>query len=446
MKALTFGDDAETTRIDESDDPGRPADEAASRAPRQPDRDDRRDRRRADSSATSKARTISVDELKAALRQATIAAQAGPDPVRQRAQEQGRPADARRGGRLPAVAARRAAGRGHQPAHGREEVAQTADDSEPFSALAFKIVDRPVRRQAGLHPGLLGHAQGGLVRATTRRKGKRERIGRLLQMHANHREEIDRGLRGRHRRDRRPEGHLHRRHAVRRGPPDRSSRRSPSPSRSSTSPSSRRRRPTRTRWASRSSSSPRRTRPSGSRPTRRRARRSSPAWASCTSRCIVDRMMREFHVDANVGRPQVAYRETITPARPRARAASCARPAAAASTATSCSRSSRCEQGTGFEFEDKIVGGTIPREYITADRARASARRSKRACSRTTRWSTSRSTLIDGSYHEVDSYEMAFKIAGSMALKDARRQGRPRSARADDERSRSRRRRSSWAT
>ena len=80
---------------------------------------------------------------------------------------------------------------------------------------------------------------------------------------------------------------------------------------------------------------------------------------------IVDRLLREFRVEANVGKPQVAYRETIR-RRPRPRAGSCGRRAAAASTATSTSRSSPSEPGEGFVFENKIVGGTIPREYIPA--------------------------------------------------------------------------------
>ena len=133
---------------------------------------------------------------------------------------------------------------------------------------------------------------------------------------------------------------------------------------------------------------------------------------------IVDRMLREFRVEANVGRPQVAYRETITAARCRPRGASCARPAASGQYGHVWLEIEPLERGAGFEFENKIVGGSIPREYIPADRAghpRGAARRRRRPA---TRSSTSRSTLVDGSYHEVDSSEMAFKIAGSMALKD----------------------------
>ena len=88
---------------------------------------------------------------------------------------------------------------------------------------------------------------------------------------------------------------------------------------------------------------------------------------------------------------------------PRATAASSARPAARASTATPSSGSSPREQGAGYEFVDKIVGGTIPREYIKPiDDGHPRGARDGHL-RRLSRWSTSRSTLFDGSYHEVDS-------------------------------------------
>ena len=103
-------------------------------------------------------------------------------------------------------------------------------------------------------------------------------------------------------------------------------------------------------------------------------------------------------------------------------------------------------EGSGYEFVDKIVGGAMPREYMRAiehGHPRGARRRRRTPA---TRWSTSRSPLIDGSYHEVDSSEMAFKIAGSMAAKEAVAKAEPGRARADDEGRGRRCPRSSWAT
>ena len=202
-------------------------------------------------------------------------------PHRLGPQEQGRPADARRGHRVPAVAARRPADdrpqAGHGPGAGPHRRRQGA-------AVRPRLQDRdrPVRRPPRVLPGLLGHAQGRLVRAQQREGQEGARRARPRDARQPPRGD-QRDLRRRHRRDRRPQGHLHRRHPVRPGPPD--------PARDDLVPRAghrgqgraARRRPTRTRWASPSSASPRRTRPSASTRTRRAARPSSPAWASCTS-------------------------------------------------------------------------------------------------------------------------------------------------------------------
>jgi elongation factor G len=134
---------------------------------------------------------------------------------------------------------------------------------------------------------------------------------------------------------------------------------------------------------------------------------------------IVDRLLREFKVDASVGKPQVAYKETV-------------RRAATHETKFVRQTGGRGQYGhvvlrveprapgAGFEFVDQIKGGVVPREYIPA-------------VERGVRDATGagplagypivdvKATLLDGSYHEVDSSEMAFKIAGSMAFKDAAR-------------------------
>ena len=77
-------------------------------------------------------------------------------------------------------------------------------------------------------------------------------------------------------------------------------------------------------------------------------------------------------------------------------------------------------------FENEIIGGSIPKEYIPAVEKGVEEAHARTASSPATRWSTSRCTLIDGSYHDVDSSEMAFKIAGSMAFKEACQKAKPR--------------------
>jgi len=137
---------------------------------------------------------------------------------------------------------------------------------------------------------------------------------------------------------------------------------------------------------------------------------------------IVDRLLREFKVEANVGKPQVAYRETIT--------------AAVAAEGRFIRQTGGHGQyghvkiqlepfpGGGFEFVNKVVGGRIPREYIPA-----AEKGIKEAMEGGVLAGyplvDARVVLVDGSYHEVDSSEMAFKIAGSMAFKDGARRAKP---------------------
>jgi elongation factor G len=137
---------------------------------------------------------------------------------------------------------------------------------------------------------------------------------------------------------------------------------------------------------------------------------------------IVDRMMREFRVDANVGRPQVAYRETITtPVRAEGRHVR--QSGGKGQYGHAIVEVSPQERGKGYEFEDKVVGGSVPREFIPAIDAgiRESMETGGQAGFPVV---DLKATLVDGSYHEVDSSEMAFKIAGSLALKEAIRRGK----------------------
>ncbi len=138
---------------------------------------------------------------------------------------------------------------------------------------------------------------------------------------------------------------------------------------------------------------------------------------------IVDRMMREYKVEAKVGKPQVSYRETIRKA----------------VTATGLYKKQSggrgqfghavitiepLEPGSGYEFVDKIVGGVIPKEYIPPIDA-GIQEAAKNGVLAGFEVMDFRVTLIDGSYHEVDSSEIAFKIAGSMAFKEAMQKASP---------------------
>jgi elongation factor G len=138
---------------------------------------------------------------------------------------------------------------------------------------------------------------------------------------------------------------------------------------------------------------------------------------------IVDRMMREFRVDANVGRPQVAFKETITvPVKAEGRHV---RQTGGAGQYGHCVvEFSPQERGVGYVFEDKIVGGAIPREFIPAIDAGI---REAMAAGGSAGFPIVdlKATVVDGSYHDVDSKEIAYKIAGSLALKEAFKRGRP---------------------
>jgi len=138
---------------------------------------------------------------------------------------------------------------------------------------------------------------------------------------------------------------------------------------------------------------------------------------------LVDRMQREFKVGANVGRPRVAYRETITePA--TADVVFKKQTGGRGQYAHVDLEIEPLEPGLGFEFENKIRGGAIPREYIPAVRAGVEEALGSGVIAGYPVVDV-RVTLVDGSYHEVDSSEFAFKVAGSMAVKEAVRKAGP---------------------
>jgi elongation factor G len=138
---------------------------------------------------------------------------------------------------------------------------------------------------------------------------------------------------------------------------------------------------------------------------------------------IVDRMMREFRVDANVGRPQVSYRETVTkPVKAEGRFVR--QTGGRGQFGHVWLQVTPLDRGSGFEFVDKVVGGVVPREYIGAVEAGVKEAMVNGVVTGFPVVDI-RVELVDGSYHEVDSSEMAFKIAGSMALKSAVQKGAP---------------------
>ena len=139
---------------------------------------------------------------------------------------------------------------------------------------------------------------------------------------------------------------------------------------------------------------------------------------------LVDRMMREFSVAANVGKPQVAYRETITEPVEKVEERYVRQTGGRGQYGHVIISLEPTGPGGGYEFVDKITGGDIPREYIPAVDAGIQEAMEGGVLAGYPLVDV-RAILTDGSYHDVDSSEMAFKIAGSMAFKKAARQAKP---------------------
>jgi elongation factor G len=140
---------------------------------------------------------------------------------------------------------------------------------------------------------------------------------------------------------------------------------------------------------------------------------------------IVDRLMREFKVDANVGRPQVAYRETIGKRVERVHGKFVRQTGGKGQYGHAVIDMEPSEPGGGYEFIDRIVGGKIPREYIpSVDLGIQEAMESGILAGYPV--VDVRVELVEGSYHEVDSSEIAFKVAGSMAFKEAMKRAKPK--------------------
>ena len=138
---------------------------------------------------------------------------------------------------------------------------------------------------------------------------------------------------------------------------------------------------------------------------------------------IVDRMKREFGVEANIGQPQVAYRETITK-QAEAEGKYIKQSGGRGQYGHCWLRVEPNEVGKGFEFVDEVKGGSIPREYIPAIGKGVKEAMDKGVVAGYPLVDI-KATVFEGSYHEVDSSEAAFKVAGSMAFQDAIRKASP---------------------
>jgi len=139
---------------------------------------------------------------------------------------------------------------------------------------------------------------------------------------------------------------------------------------------------------------------------------------------IVDRLLREFKVDANIGRPQVAYRETVSTRVEKVQGKFIRQSGGRGQYGHVVIDLEPLEQGKGFIFENNIVGGVIPKEYISAVKAGIIESMENGVLSGYPVVDI-KVSLNDGSYHEVDSSEMAFKIAGSIGFKEAARRANP---------------------
>lgn len=297
-----------------------------------------------------------------------------------------------------------------------EETTRKSSDDEPFAALAFKVMSDPYVGKLTyfrVYSGILN--AGSYVLNST--KGKRERIGRILQMHANHREEISQvyagdiaaavGLKDTSTGDTLCDD----KHPV-----ILESMEFPEPViQLSVEPKSK---------ADQDKMAMALAKLAEEDPTFKThtdpetGQTIIAGMGELHLEIIVDRLKREFKVEANVGTPQVSYRETIRkPAKVEGKFIR--QSGGRGQYGHVWIEFEPLERGAGFIFENKIVGGVVPREYIPAVQAGLEEAMQNGILAGYPLIDI-KATLFDGSYHEVDSSEMAFKIAASIALKGAK--------------------------
>ena len=305
---------------------------------------------------------------------------------------------------------------GHDVHDPEKEIVRHASDDEPFCALAFKIVADPFVGKLAFFRVYSGVLKTGSYIYNSS-KGKRERVGRILLMHANHREDVEEvragaiaamvGLK---------ETGTGDTLCTENAPILLESMEFPDP-------------------VIQVAIEPK-TKAGQEKMTRALVRlaEEDPTFKTFTDNetgqtiiagmgelhleIIVDRLLREFKVEATVGNPQVAYRETFRRAVSGAEGRFVRQSGGHGQYGHCILDFEPTEPGSGYTFENKVVGGTVPKEYIQpiCDGIREAAKSGIMGGYEVVDF---KATLLDGSYHEVDSNEMAFKVAGSMAFKSA---------------------------
>ncbi len=305
--------------------------------------------------------------------------------------------------------------KGNKPDDTESEIERRADDNEPFAALAFKVAADPFVGKLIFFRVYSGNAETGSYVYNSSKK-KRERFSRVLQMHANHREEIDHvyagdiaavvGLK-----DTTTGDTL----CDEKNPIILESMEFPEPViQVAIEPKTK---------AGQDKMAL----------ALQRLAEEDPTFKTYTDQetgqtiiagmgelhleIIVDRMMREFKVEATVGKPQVSYKESISK-KVQAEGRYVRQTGGHGQYGHCIIEIEPVEPGTGYSFENRIIGGVIPKEYIPAvDNGIREA--SASGLLGGFQVVDFKAALLDGSYHDVDSSEMAFKIAGSMAFKEA---------------------------
>jgi elongation factor G len=311
---------------------------------------------------------------------------------------------------------------GTDPKSGGEEE-RPADPKAPFSALAFKVMSDPYVGKLTYFRVYSGSLKAG-DRVLNTITGRTERVGRILQMHANHREEREEimageiaagvGLKSTTTGDTL---------AADSAPIVLESMTFPDPVIAvAVEPKSK---------ADQDKLSTGLTRLAEEDPTFRVETDEETGQTLISGmgelhlEIIVDRLKREFNVDANVGRPQVAYRETISKPAEGVQGKFVRQTGGSGQYGDAVINLYPQEPGAGYEFVDKIVGGKIPKEYIPAVDAGIQEAMGSGILAGYPVVDV-KVELVEGSYHEVDSSERAFKIAGSMAFKEAMKRAKPR--------------------